>query len=298
MKSIIELYVDIRYRAERYISKFSFSHDKKNYKYDITFVLLIRDEAEYVKEWIDYHTALFPDKKVHFYIIDNKSADNLKEVISEYIKSKRVTYVYADVENYPQSQLYTHAVLKLASKTEFLLCIDTDEFLVPSDPSLNVYEYIKSKIINDNGGLVVNWLCFGSSNYKTKPEGSVLESYLYRSDFSYEANQHVKTIVNPRKVRIYKDAHNPQFKKGYFAINENDQAVAGHLNDQNTYKFLRLHHYAAKSLEEQERKIARGWGKNALITKQNIKHRTHDINDIYDQTAIDVIKYYKHNTEK
>ena len=144
----------------------------------------IRDEAEYVKEWIDYHTALFPDKTVHFYVIDNKSKDNLKEVLSEYIKSKQVTYTYANVENYPQSQLYTHAVIKFASKTEFLFCIDTDEFLVPSDPSLNVYEYIKSKI-NDNGGLVVNWLCFGSSNYKTKPQGSVLESYLYRSDFIY-----------------------------------------------------------------------------------------------------------------
>lgn len=294
--TITELFIKLRYKTECFLSPFRITF-KKQFKYDITFVLIIRDEAEYLKEWIDYHSLLFSDKKIHFYIIDNKSTDNLKEIIKEYRTQKIVTYQYANSEMHPQVDFYTHAIYKYFNKSKLMAFIDTDEFIIPSNYNFNVYNYITSKV-DIGGGFSINWLCFGSSNHKVKPKGSVLESYLYRSDFSYKANSHVKTIINPRKVRYYKNPHNAVFKKGCFSVNEENEIVSGAFNENRKYEYLRLHHYASKSLEEQQIKINRGYGKKSDLNKMNIKHNPHDINDIFDTTAVQIVKNLQNGISK
>ena len=294
--TLCEFYIKIRYKIECLLSPFRFTF-KKNFKYDITFVLAIRDEAEYLKEWMDYHLLLFNGKNVHFYIIDNKSVDNLKDVIKEYVKNGMCTYQYANSDMHPQVEFYTHALYKFYAKSKLMIYIDTDEFLVPSNSDFDVYDYIDSKV-NIGGGLSVNWLCYGSSHYDRKPEGSVLESYIYRAEFSYEANRLVKTIINPRKVLYYKNPHNAVFKKGCFSVNEDNEKVLDAINENRKYNYLRIHHYASKSLEEQQRKIARGYGKKSELDKKNQKHCPHDVNDVLDKCAVNILNNLKKDNSK
>ena len=289
--NLTEIYINTRYALNRVLPWLKLPR-KREVLYDITFVLMIRDESEYVLEWMNFHTLLFTGKRVHFYIIDNKSTDGLRHLLLPFIENGTVTYYYANAETHPQRQLYTHAIRKFIYKTLYMAFFDTDEFLVPTDGALNVWDFITNRI-NVGGGLVVNWLCFGSSGHKTKPEGSVLESYLYRSEYSYSPNSHVKTICNPRTVLYFVNPHNPVFKKGHFAVDESDNMVTGPFNEAREYRFLRLHHYAAKSLEEQERKVARGWGKRASLTKRKIKHAVHDENAVYDDTAVRVLEFLR-----
>ena len=49
--------------------------DKNLFMYDLVAVSIVRDEAPYIKEWLDYHLLAGID---HFLIYDNDSADNLR----------------------------------------------------------------------------------------------------------------------------------------------------------------------------------------------------------------------------
>ncbi|MBQ6975183.1 MAG: glycosyltransferase family 2 protein [Selenomonadaceae bacterium] len=50
--------------------------DRDLFMYDLVVVTIVRDEAPYIKEWIDYHLLAGVN---HFLIYDNESSDNLKE---------------------------------------------------------------------------------------------------------------------------------------------------------------------------------------------------------------------------
>ena len=47
--------------------------------------IIIKNEAEYIKEWIDFHLLVGFDKII---LYDNESNDNLKQKLENYIKKK------------------------------------------------------------------------------------------------------------------------------------------------------------------------------------------------------------------
>ena len=49
------------------------------YKYQTTLVLIFKDEAPFLQEWLTYHLTLGID---HFYLYQNNSTDNYMEVLS------------------------------------------------------------------------------------------------------------------------------------------------------------------------------------------------------------------------
>ena len=65
--------------------------DKNLFVYDLAVVAILKNEAPYVKEWLDYHLLAGAD---HFFLYDNESPDNLKEVLQPYIDAGIVTYTF------------------------------------------------------------------------------------------------------------------------------------------------------------------------------------------------------------
>lgn len=61
----------------------------EEYKNKLSFVAIVKNEAPYIIEWIEFHKLVGVDK---FYIYDNESSDNLKELLQPYIKSGIVVY--------------------------------------------------------------------------------------------------------------------------------------------------------------------------------------------------------------
>ena len=272
-----------------YLKFFRFCKTKKNYRYKITLVCVLRDEASYVKEWIEYYKELGIE---HFCFYDNKSKDNLTEILKPYIAENLVTYKYVDAENHPQGQSYTDAIFTFRNKSEYMLFVDIDEFICMRKQNLRFYDFAKSIYNTDRyiAGIGMNWLCYGSAGIKNKPNGLVIESYLNRSDSNYEANKHVKSLINPRKV--YRGgAHVPFFYKNYYNVNENGERFKGPFNENPKYNNVSVNHYAAKSLEEQEIKAKKGFGKTKL------KHCNHDINDVYDPIMLNIAKIIKQRME-
>ena len=87
----------------------------------------MKNEAPYIREWITYHRIVGVE---HFYIYDNESEDNLKEVLQPYIDARVVTYIY-----FPgclkQKAAYNNAIKCFKNETKWIAIIDIDEFIVP-----------------------------------------------------------------------------------------------------------------------------------------------------------------------
>ena len=67
-----------------------FLHTPKQFKYKASLCLIFKDEAPYLKEWLEYHLLIGID---HFYLYNNNSSDNYLEVLGPYIEDGTVTLI-------------------------------------------------------------------------------------------------------------------------------------------------------------------------------------------------------------
>lgn len=182
-------------------------------KYTLSIAAIFKDEAPYFKEWIEYHRLVGVE---HFYLYNNGSEDDFKEVLSPYIADGLVTVIdwpdknkeswgetkYAWV-NQTQVPAYDHAcTIAALGHTEWLALIDVDEFLVPV--SADTFTAILEKY-RGSPGVMAFWHVFGTSGVeKLKPNTLLIES-LHRTcppDHSLQT-QVVKSIVRPERYRSF-----------------------------------------------------------------------------------------------
>src|SRR5271167_2905681 len=72
-------------------------HKKPHYKYDLSACMIFRDEAPCLKEWIEFHVLLGVE---HFYLYNNLSQDNYKEVLQPYVNSGIVELIEWNQESH------------------------------------------------------------------------------------------------------------------------------------------------------------------------------------------------------
>lgn len=131
---------------------------KKQFKYSVSICLIFKDEAHYLKEWLDYHLLIGVD---HFYLYNNFSSDNYREVLDPYISKGLVTLIDFPYE-YAQVRAYEDCYEKFRAETEWLGFIDADEFV-----NLISCNSIKEFLGNYKKypGVYFNWLMFGTSGH-------------------------------------------------------------------------------------------------------------------------------------
>ena len=102
----------------------------------------------------------------------------------------------------------------------------------------------------------INWQLFGSNGQeKADYSRGVLERFPNRAK---EGCDHVKTIMSPRKIDFMSVSHNAIYFPDNYAVNENGDVVAMHVNDPATIEKIAVNHYHVKSLEEYLRRNERG----------------------------------------
>lgn len=211
-----------------------------------------RDEAPYLREWVEFHRLVGVER---FFLYDNRSVDEHREVLAPYVAEGVVT-----IRPWPewpaQIQAYDDCVKRHAPDSRWIAFIDLDEFLfspqgTPLPQILREFEEFPA--------VGVNWAVFGSSGHRTTPPGLVIESYLRRTD-DPGINRHIKSIVNPRRVRAFCVPHFFMYDEG-LAVDERRRPITGppfSHTDGVSFERLRLNHYALKSEEEFRLKLARG----------------------------------------
>ena len=257
--------------------------DKNLFLYDLAVVAIMKNEAPYVKEWIDYHLSAGVD---HFYIYDNDSPDNLKEVLQPYIDAGIVTYTF-----YPgkcrQMEAYIDAVHRFRFFSRYMAWIDADEFIFPQN-NKSVVE-VADEIFNaypNAGGIAANIMTFGS-NYQKKADYSkgVLERFTRRAEDDWGKNN-VSTIANPRKVKVFVNPHFAVYFEGFINVNEEGKLVPLSTNKPPTVNKIVMNHYHTKSFEEYEKKVKRG-NADHFVSNYDIKNfDDRDRNEVFDDSIL------------
>jgi hypothetical protein len=212
------------------------------YKYDVSAVLIFQNETFFLKEWIEYHKLIGVE---HFYLFDNCSTDNPKDILKPYIDSGLVEYDYDpgvfDWNGYipHQCQIYTKTIEKAANESKWLAIIDADEFIYPVKGKL-----LKNILKNyeEFGGVYLNHLAFGTSN-TIVGNRLIIEAL---DHCSLKPTQLGKSIVRPDRVLACTDPHRMWYKEPYYHVNTSKQSfdwLPSICDD-----VLLLHHYCVGDL--------------------------------------------------
>lgn len=186
-------------------------------KYYLSICAIFRNEASYLKEWIEFHRLMGVD---HFFLYNNLSDDNYFSILKYYIDQGIVT-----LRDWPepwrkgtQANAYQHCIDQHKNQSRWIAFIDLDEFLfAPNAEKLtNVI-----KEFERFPGIIVNWQVYGSSGYKQKPNGMVIEKFTMKAKTNWIRNRRIKSIVDPSKALRPVGPHLFEYDCGELAVTEN-----------------------------------------------------------------------------
>lgn len=259
----------------------------------LSLVCIAKNEGAYIREWIEFHLLQGVDR---IYLYDNESNDQMKSILQPYIDAGIVVYTWFPGKA-RQLDAYNDAISRFKHKTKYMAFIDCDEFLMSENPNMSLFDVIEQILSKDrcSAGIAVNWRMFGSSGHKDKPEGLVLENYLYRGAGQAKGNDCIKTIANPRMIKEYRHVHYPTYYSGVYSINEDGHRVMAWSNPCGETKAIRINHYFTKSEEEwkKRRSIGKADTKNETDKRSMHEFYEHDHHDVYDPIMLPYVAKLK-----
>jgi Glycosyltransferase family 92 len=246
------------------------STNPKGMKYYLSVAAMFRDEARWLREWIEYHRMLGVE---HFYLYDHLSRDQPELVLADYISSEIVTLTrLEDQVNGDFMPLaiktYNQVVDEVRGESTWLALLDVDEFInLKTGTSLATL----LRDYQDYGGLVMNWQMFGTGGVpEVPPDQTMLERLRLRGPRDLGHNSHIKSVVQPLRVKSTV-LHFSYYLEGYFAVNTAKEEVSGPFDPRIRVDVLQLNHYFCRDLKFlREVKIPRraGLGVNEEIMRQ------------------------------
>lgn len=244
----------------------------------VAIISQFRDEAEYLKEWIEFHLMVGIDK---FYLINHLSADNYLEVLQPYLDSGVVTLENLTVETNTGSAgrineevLVNHSMAIINDiyrkmDADWGIFLNTDEFLYPEKG--NTIKEPLSRYPENFGQIAVNWRLMGNSNYALK-EGELLTEKLTKADprdtgEGWNLQRHTKCLIRKAALHHFPSVHYGIMNPNYLHVDS-----VGNLDNIETDKYrtkvqvlenLIINHYTFRDLTYTERKMDmyKSWGR-------------------------------------
>lgn len=189
---------------------------------DLGICAIFQDEAPYMDEWIAHHLRVGVQ---HFWLYNNNSIDNYKEILKPYIQEGVVDLIefpslhmdndFINFTQVVQPSVYNDCLGRARCYTRWLAIIDLDEFLVPiCCPTI---PELLNNHFNNASGVAVNWQCYGTSHLsKCK---SLLKDLIFKMRWDHVHNRHYKSIVRPDRVSTNDNPHYCLYKQGFHHVN-------------------------------------------------------------------------------
>lgn len=242
-------------------------------KHNLAVCAIAKNEGPYFKEWIEWHLRKGVEK---FYVYDNESTDQTKEILAPYIQQGVVEYKY-----WPgyrrQLAAYDDCLECHRYEARWIAFIDLDEFIVPlKDETIPIF----LKRFDKFSAVEINWLIYGSGGRKEKTEEPVMERFRLHSEPSHDLNRHVKSIVSPLKVYTMIGCHEAARIDGS-AADSHGNAITHNFKDREPQQdLIRINHYAVRSYQEFIEKQARGRASGTKRIVEDEYFTKYDLNDI------------------
>lgn len=218
-----------------------------DYQYYLSVGAIFRDEAPYLKEWIEFHRLMGVE---HFYLCSHCSTDNYQKVLQTYIDRGIVELtIWSDNPNANhgefcygiQPKWYTECLDKARGVSQWVAFLDSDEFLCPVECK-SVAEFLKD--FEDYPGVSVNWLFFGTSHVeKLSRRKLMIEQLTQCANYNTDGHTFVKPIVQPAYAVKCAVAHIVAFLPGYHPVNPNKEPLTTPGRSNVVLDKLRINHY-------------------------------------------------------
>lgn len=247
--------------------------DESTPQHYLAICVIAKNEGPYFKEWIDWHLSQGVEK---FYVYDNESTDNTREVLEPYIKEGVVDYTYFPGHRM-QLAAYDDCFERHRFETRWLAIIDMDEFIVPvKDKTLK--DFLRK--MEEYPVVEINWLTYGSGGAMKKEPGTQMERFRCHSVPQHPLNRHVKSIVDPRRVYGMTGCHEAARINGK-AVDPRGNRIRTSWRDRGPqHDVIRINHYAVRSYEEFLEKKGRGRASGREKEVKDEYFIRYDLNDI------------------
>jgi hypothetical protein len=252
----------------------------KNYRFSI--LSIFKNEAPYLKEFIEYHMLIGFE---HFYLYNNNSEDNYQEVLKDYVDKGIVTLVEWPVVP-GQQAMYEHWYKEYRRESSWVSFLDLDEFICPLKVT-KISEWIKP--FEKYPEIMFYWKMFGS-NGKYEHDNSKMVTEQYINSWS--------KISEIGKIIYNTDYDIPQFSKGmmhgfkvkygWFQIPPIN--IFGYFVDYNIHRYsmkdisIQVNHYWSKAYACYLKKHQRGsavFGKSWKTFDQFLWHEHFNVSSDY-----------------
>lgn len=244
----------------------------------VAIISQFRDEAKYLKEWIEFHLIVGVDK---FYLINHLSVDNYLEILQPYIDKNIVVLENLDVETNTgvidrsnEETLVNHSIqimndIYRKMDADWGIFINTDEFLYPeTGDSIKIPI---SKYADNIGQVGINWRLMGNCNYILK-EGELITEKLTKCDpkdigGEWDSQRHTKCLIKKEAYAYFPSVHYGIVKPGYLHTdvvgNPDNIAEDKYCTKLQILENLIINHYTFRDLSYTQKKIDmyKSWGR-------------------------------------
>ena len=214
---------------------------------------IIRNEQQYLEEWIKYHLDLGFDKIL---IYEDTGSSSHEDITSKFDKVELKSCSEFKVTNIEQRQvIYFRQIVKyvdLLDEFDWMIYIDIDEFITFENPKSTLDEifnnFSKYQIVK------LFWQNYNANGHIEQPTGNVLDNFTEKCDILERHkpdNSSCKLALNLKQLDIILtsfDQH--RVFKGNWCNTEYEN-----IPEKITYKQIYIRHYITKSFEEYISKI-------------------------------------------
>ena len=228
------------------------------FKYYCSLCLIIRDENEYLEEWLRWHIGQGVD---HFYIYDHASKERVGGYIARVCAdiADRVSVIdWSGIHKDAQTEAYRDCLSLSRGESRWVGFIDTDEQIrVKTGQSLP--EFLTA--YEEYAGVMAMWVTYGAGGQVRKMPGKLRDRFKTVSHGDRWAESVGKVIVQPIYVQDI-ELHNGRAQEGFYIVDEHKRRLYNYLVqvDSPARDYICIDHYYTKSYEEWMTKLLRGGG--------------------------------------
>lgn len=213
-------------------------HACYSYKQELAICSIFQNEARFFKEWLEFHKLVGVQ---HFYLYNNNSTDNYKEILAPYIQKGEIdVYDWPETDHGLKAQLsaFNDCLTRTRNKVKWVAFLDLDEFLFPVS-DFDLKDVLKE--FEECAQVSVNWFMFGTSNIAKIPDNALMIECLTKCD--PKGNKHVKSIVRPERVKSIVNPHYALCLPGFVQVNPEKKLIHGFFSPEISSGVLRINHY-------------------------------------------------------
>lgn len=226
------------------------------FQYYCSVCLIIRDENEYLEEWLRWHIGQGVE---HFYIYDHGSEYPVKDFVASLgveISEKVTVIEWSGEHKDAQPDAYNDCLKRFRTESRWIGFIDADEQVRIKTGQI-LPEFLKG--FEDYAAMFAVWLIYDANGHVTKTAAPLRARFTHVNFNDEYASRMGKVFVQAMLMREMV-IHNGSPEVGFDVVDAHKNRIAPYVIacDKPTYDFICVDHYYTKSYEEWINKLNRG----------------------------------------